>query len=57
MAAQGVRPEYFAVVDPETLEGVDEVAGRVLVVVAARVGPARLIDNFVLDPTQVATRV
>jgi pantoate--beta-alanine ligase len=57
MAGEGVRPEYLAVVDPETLEGVDEVAGRVLVVVAARVGPARLIDNLVLDPTQVATRV
>jgi pantoate--beta-alanine ligase len=56
MAAEGVLPEYLAVVDPETLEGVDEVAGRVLVLVAARVGPARLIDNFVLDPTQVATR-
>jgi pantoate--beta-alanine ligase len=56
MAAEGVRPEYLAVVDPDTLEGVDEVTGRVLVVVAARVGPARLIDNLLLDTTQVATR-
>ena len=32
------------------------VAGRVLVVVAARVGPARLIDNVLIDTEQVATR-
>jgi len=56
MAAAGVRPEYLAVVDPDTLDGVEEIAGRVLVVVAARVGPARLIDNIVIDTEQVATR-
>jgi pantoate--beta-alanine ligase len=56
MGAHGVRPEYLAVVDPDTLEAVDEIAGRVLVVVAARVGPARLIDNLPLDAKQVATR-
>jgi pantoate--beta-alanine ligase len=55
MAAEGVAPEYLAVVDPETLEGVAEIAGRVLVVVAARVGPARLIDNSLIDTEQVAT--
>jgi pantoate--beta-alanine ligase len=56
MAAEGVDPEYLAVVDPETLEGVAEIAGRLLVVVAARVGPARLIDNLLIDAEQVATR-
>jgi pantoate--beta-alanine ligase len=55
MAAEGVRPEYLAVVDPDTLEGVEAVAGRVLVVVAAHVGPARLIDNVLIDTEQVAT--
>jgi pantoate--beta-alanine ligase len=55
MAAEGVQPEYLAVVDPDTLEGVEEIAGRVLVVVAARVGPARLIDNVLIDTEQVAT--
>jgi pantoate--beta-alanine ligase len=53
-AMDGVDPEYLAVVDPDTLEGVEEIAGRVLVVVAARVGPARLIDNILIEP--VATR-
>jgi pantoate--beta-alanine ligase len=56
MAAAGVEPEYFAVVDPDSLERVQQVDGRVLVVVAARVGPARLIDNVLIDTEQVATR-
>jgi len=55
MAAAGVEPEYLAAVDPDTLAGVREMAGRVLVVVAARVGPARLIDNVLIDTEQVAT--
>jgi pantoate--beta-alanine ligase len=55
MRAAGVEPEYFAVVDPDTLERVERVDGRVLVVVAARVGPARLIDNVLIDTRQVAT--
>jgi pantoate--beta-alanine ligase len=41
-----VREDYVAVVDAGTLEPVARVRGRVLVAVAARVGPARLIDNF-----------
>jgi pantoate--beta-alanine ligase len=57
MRAAGVEPEYFAVVDPDTLERVERIDGRVLVVVAARVGPARLIDNVLIDTRQVATRV
>ena len=51
----GVRPEYLSVIDPETLAPVEVAAGRVLVVVAARVGPARLIDNILIDTEQVAT--
>jgi pantoate--beta-alanine ligase len=54
-AMDGVEPDYLSVIDPETLEPVQEVAGRVLVVVAARVGPARLIDNILIEP--VATRL
>jgi pantoate--beta-alanine ligase len=41
-----VREDYVAVVDARTLVPVRRVRGRVLVAVAARVGPARLIDNF-----------
>jgi pantoate--beta-alanine ligase len=56
MRSAGVEPEYFAVVDPDTLERVERIDGRVLVVVAARVGPARLIDNVLIETEQVATR-
>ena len=45
-----VREDYVAVVDADTLEPVTEVRGRVLVAVAARVGRARLIDNFEWQP-------
>ncbi len=43
-----VRADYVAVVDAATLEPLRDVrtARRVLVAVAARVGPARLIDNL-----------
>jgi pantoate--beta-alanine ligase len=45
-----VREDYVAVVDAETLQPVNRVARRILVAVAARVGPARLIDNFEWSP-------
>jgi len=47
-----VREDYVAVVDAQTLEPVKDVrdARRLLVAVAARVGPARLIDNFEWSP-------
>ncbi len=45
-----VREDYVAVVDADTLEPVRKVSGRILVAVAARVGPSRLIDNFEWEP-------
>lgn len=45
-----VREDYVAIVDASTLEPVTRVTGRVLVAVAARVGRARLIDNFEWEP-------
>ena len=44
----GITPEYVAVVDPDSFLPVAEVNGHVLVALAARVGPTRLIDNAVL---------
>jgi pantoate--beta-alanine ligase len=41
-----VREDYVAVVDARTLQPLRVARGRVLVAVAARVGPARLIDNL-----------
>ncbi len=44
----GVRVDYAAIVDPDTLLRVSVLEGRVLVAVAAWVGATRLIDNIVL---------
>ena len=45
LAAAGVQPEYFELVDTETMAPIDDINGDVLAVVAARVGNTRLIDN------------
>jgi pantoate--beta-alanine ligase len=42
----GVDPEYVAVVDPRTLSTPSLLKGEVRLLVAARVGPVRLIDNL-----------
>jgi pantoate--beta-alanine ligase len=41
--------EYVSIVDAETLESVEKVAGRVRIAVAVRLGPTRLIDNILVD--------
>jgi pantoate--beta-alanine ligase len=48
-ALDGIVPEYLAVVDPDSFEPVQTVNGRVLVVVAARIGATRLIDNTIVE--------
>ncbi|KNX39627.1 pantoate--beta-alanine ligase [Luteipulveratus halotolerans] len=48
MKTYDVEPEYLAVVDPVTLEPLTEVDAGALVVIAAPVGPVRLIDNAVI---------
>jgi pantoate--beta-alanine ligase len=52
-ALESVDCDYLALVDPDTFEPITTVNGRVLVAVAARVGPTRLIDNTLIE---VATR-
>ena len=47
-AYPAVRPEYLAIVDRETLDPVVTADGSCVAIVAARVGPTRLIDNMVL---------
>ncbi len=46
-----VRLDYFEIVDPETLDPVDDLSHSALVAVAVFVGRARLIDNIVLAET------
>jgi pantoate--beta-alanine ligase len=50
MSARGVQPEYIALVDPETLAPSDALDRDLLLLVAARVGATRLIDNVTLSP-------
>jgi pantoate--beta-alanine ligase len=53
LAAAAIEPEYLEARDAETLERVDAVADRpVIVLVAARVGAARLIDNVLIHPAE-----
>jgi pantoate--beta-alanine ligase len=49
-----VRLDYFEVVDPETLDPVEDVSGGALVAAAAFVGDTRLIDNILLGVTRPA---
>jgi pantoate--beta-alanine ligase len=49
-----VEPEYLALVDAQTLEEISRLEGPALLAVAAHVGPVRLIDNLILDPSSFA---
>jgi pantoate--beta-alanine ligase len=44
-SAAGVVPDYAVIADPMTLEPVSSVRSRIVLLVAARVGSTRLIDN------------
>jgi pantoate--beta-alanine ligase len=48
VAEKSVRLEYFEIVDPNSLDPVENAAEGALVAVAAFVGPTRLIDNILL---------
>jgi pantoate--beta-alanine ligase len=48
MEPYGVEPEYLALVSSDSLRPVDRIDGQILVALAARVGPARLIDNTLI---------
>jgi pantoate--beta-alanine ligase len=54
LAAAAIEPEYLEARDAETLDAVEVLGARpVLVAVAAPVGRARLIDNVVIDPSDL----
>ena len=48
LAEQGVAVDYAEVADPDTLTPLESVRGRAVLLVAARVGPTRLIDNLLV---------
>jgi pantoate--beta-alanine ligase len=46
----GIRPDYVAVVDPESLEPLERIDRPARALIAARMGSVRLIDNASLVP-------
>jgi pantoate--beta-alanine ligase len=48
MRDSDVEPEYIELVDPDTLETLDEGRDGAVLAIAARVGETRLIDNVIL---------
>ncbi len=48
LARETIQPDYLAIVDPETLEPVVRATQGCIVLLAARVGQTRLIDNISL---------
>ena len=44
-----IEIEYISIVDAETLESIEIIAGEVLAAVAVRIGTTRLIDNILVD--------
>lgn len=55
LRAADLTADYVAVTDPGTLEPVDRVEPGTLVMVAARVGPTRLLDTIVLGDARYGT--
>lgn len=51
LAEAGLTAEYLTIVDPDTLHDRTVLDGRSLLAIAVPVGPVRLIDNLVLEPT------
>jgi pantoate--beta-alanine ligase len=41
---------YIALADPETLEPVETIRGRIVALLAVKIGKTRLIDNAILEP-------
>ena len=50
---RGVEPEYVELVDPETLAPCERLQRDALLVLAARIGETRLIDNALLRPAPI----
>ena len=55
MRSRDVEPEYVELVDPDTLEPCDELSQEALLLLAARIGETRLIDNALLRPSAAPT--
>lgn len=52
LAAGPARIAYISLVDPDELQPVARIEGPVLIALAVHIGPARLIDNLLVDPSR-----
>jgi pantoate--beta-alanine ligase len=50
LTAGDARIDYIALVDPQTLQPVNTIAGSILAVLAVKIENTRLIDNCLLEP-------
>lgn len=50
LEADDAKIDYIALVDPETLQPIDEITGKTLAVLAVVIEGTRLIDNCLLEP-------
>lgn len=50
MERQGLRVEYFEIVDPDSMQRVEKIAGSALAATAVWLGTTRLIDNMICTP-------
>ncbi|RCS40524.1 pantoate--beta-alanine ligase [Bremerella cremea] len=50
LKASGTAPEYVTIADPQTLKSVETITAEVVILVAAKVGATRLIDNMLVSP-------
>jgi len=44
-----IQVEYISVVDAQTLQPIDTIVSQALIAIAVRIGPARLIDNIIVQ--------
>ena len=47
-----IQVEYISVVDAQTLQPIDTIVSQALIAIAVRIGPARLIDNIIVQPAK-----
>jgi pantoate--beta-alanine ligase len=56
LSAAAIEPDYLELVDPESFEGLDRLDRPALLVLAARIGEVRLLDNVMLEPARESLR-
>jgi len=45
---RSIKIDYISIVDPETLEDIEIISGKVLIALAVKIGKTRLIDNIII---------